>query len=176
MKNLTKIVLVLTLGLGLAACKGNTKKDDANAMSYAALTTPETVSVEAPTVAPVNIDIQNAEVYLSTVNFAFDRYNLSDAAKQTLAANAQILKTKAAAGKISVTVEGHTDSRGTIAYNIALGDKRANEVKKYYGLLGVDTSIINAVSYGMEKPLCAESTESCYAKNRRAETIVSAAK
>ena len=71
-------------------------------------------------------------------------------------------------------VEGNCDDRGTIAYNIALGEKRANEVKDYYVRLGIPADKITTVSYGKEKPVCYEATQACWAKNRRAETILTA--
>ncbi|MBO7605747.1 MAG: OmpA family protein, partial [Elusimicrobiaceae bacterium] len=88
-----------------------------------------------------------------------------------LKANAEILKVK---GINNITVEGNCDDRGTIAYNIALGQKRANEVRDYYIKLGVKAENINTVSYGEENPVCTDQTESCWAKNRRADTVASA--
>ena len=69
-------------------------------------------------------------------------------------------------------VEGNCDDRGTISYNIALGEKRANEVKAYYTRLGIAAENIAVVSYGEEKPVCYEATQSCWAKNRRADTVL----
>ncbi|MDR0291197.1 MAG: OmpA family protein [Elusimicrobium sp.] len=171
MKNLVKIVLVLCLSLGLAACKKQTKQSGDDMMMDENLAAPTTVDVTVEDTAPVVVDVQNTEVALRQVNFALDRYNLSDTAKKILADNAQLIKAKGS--NANVTVEGHCDERGTIAYNIALGDKRATEVRKYYGRLGLNTANITTVSYGEEKPLCFEQTESCYSKNRRAETLVS---
>ncbi|MCL2888398.1 MAG: OmpA family protein [Elusimicrobia bacterium] len=176
MKNLVKIVLILCLGLsvgfGLAACKKQTKQsDDMMATTDENLAAPTTVDVTVEDTAPVVVDVQNTEVALRQVNFALDKYDLSAAAKKILADNAQAIKAKG--GSVTITIEGHCDERGTIAYNIALGDKRATEVKKYYGRLGIPTASMTSVSYGKEKPICFEQTESCYAKNRRAETLVS---
>jgi peptidoglycan-associated lipoprotein len=73
---------------------------------------------------------------------------------------------------IKVTVEGHADERGTREYNIALGAKRANAVKEYLVSLGVSAARVDTVSYGKERPVCAESTEACWAQNRRGVTII----
>ncbi|HUT85833.1 MAG TPA: OmpA family protein, partial [Elusimicrobiales bacterium] len=67
-------------------------------------------------------------------------------------------------------IEGHCDERGTIEYNIALGQKRANTVRTYYIRMGMPASSITTISYGKEKPLCYESSESCWTENRRTET------
>ena len=77
-----------------------------------------------------------------------------------------------AAEGFKVVVEGNCDDRGTISYNIALGEKRANEVKAYYTRLGIAAENIAVVSYGEEKPVCYEATQSCWAKNRRADTVL----
>ena len=166
-----KLLLVpaLCAVVALAACKKNTVDEDPYLDEH--LTTPTTVSVSVEE-TPVVVDIRNAEVSLGVVNFEFDRYFLSAAAKKILEANAALIKSKAAQNAFSVTVEGHTDERGTIAYNIALGEKRANEVKNYYTKLGIKAANITTVSYGKESPICYESTETCWAKNRRANTIL----
>lgn len=69
---------------------------------------------------------------------------------------------------MSVTVEGHTDARGTPEYNVALGERRAQSVQKYLENLGVAAGQLSVVSYGEEKPVDAGNTEDAFAKNRRA--------
>ncbi|HEX6142951.1 MAG TPA: peptidoglycan-associated lipoprotein Pal [Geminicoccaceae bacterium] len=73
---------------------------------------------------------------------------------------------------LNVTIEGHTDERGTREYNLALGDRRANAVKNYLVALNVPASRILTISYGEERPAVAESSEDAYARNRRAVTVV----
>lgn len=73
---------------------------------------------------------------------------------------------------VNVTVEGHTDERGTREYNLALGDRRANAVRNYLAALDVPAARILTISYGEERPMAPESNESAYAKNRRAVTVV----
>jgi peptidoglycan-associated lipoprotein len=73
-----------------------------------------------------------------------------------------------------VLIEGHCDERGTAAYNLALGDRRANAAKEYLVSLGIDASRLRTVSYGKERPFCTESTESCWQKNRRAHLVITA--
>jgi len=174
MKNFVKIVLVLFIAAGFAACsKSGTKTAADDMMIDENLAQPTNVDVQVEDTPPVVVDVQNTEVALKVVNFDFDKYYLTSSAKNILAANAAAIKAKGSAAA-NITVEGHCDERGTIAYNIALGDKRATEVKKYYVKLGIPSATIQTVSYGMEKPICYEATEACYAKNRRGETLVSA--
>lgn len=167
MKNLLKVTLVLALAAGLTACKKNVK-DDANAdMGLGNGTTTEMV-LEETTIT----EVVPAQVSLGVVHFALDKATLSAEAHKVLEANAKAIK--AAGGNYNVVVEGNCDDRGTIAYNIALGEKRANEVKAYYVRLGIPAANISTVSYGKEKPVCYENTQACWAKNRRADTVLTA--
>jgi len=105
---------------------------------------------------------------LKTVRFAYDSDALDEAARATLRANADFLK---AHPELKVQVSGHCDQRGTVAYNLALGQRRANGVRDYYRALGVDARRVATISYGKEHPLCSESSESCWSRNRRGETL-----
>jgi peptidoglycan-associated lipoprotein len=100
-----------------------------------------------------------------TIRFGFDQSTLTGDAPGTLQKLAECLK-KAAPKR--VLVQGHTDERGTTQYNIALGARRAEAARKYLADLGVGVKM-ETVSFGKEKPLCTESTEECWARNRRAE-------
>jgi peptidoglycan-associated lipoprotein len=100
-----------------------------------------------------------------TVRFGFDQSTLSGDAQGTLQKLADCLK-KAPAKR--VLVQGNCDERGTTQYNIALGARRAEAARKYLVDLGVGAKV-ETVSFGKEKPVCSESTEECWAKNRRDE-------
>ena len=106
---------------------------------------------------------------IRTVYFDFDMYSFSEQTRKIMQQNADVLKVHK---DWAVLVEGHCDSRGTVEYNLALGQKRAREVRDYYIRLGVPESSIGTISYGKEKPACEEETEDCWAKNRKAETKV----
>jgi peptidoglycan-associated lipoprotein len=108
---------------------------------------------------------------LVPVNFDYDSHALTPSALAALKTNALYLKEN----KGDVLVAGHTDERGTIEYNLALGQRRAKEVREYYIRLGVNGKRLATISYGKESPSCAESTEDCWAQNRRAETRMRAA-
>lgn len=169
MKNTIKLMSVLLAGLAISACSKNAVDNDPLIDENLSAPTTVEVSIEE---TPIVVEIENTEVSLGVVNFGLDQYTLSSAAKKVLEANAALIKTRAASAAFSVTIEGNCDERGTIAYNIALGEKRANEVKKYYASLGVKADNISTVSYGKENPVCYDATELCYAKNRRANTVL----
>ena len=105
---------------------------------------------------------------LQPIYFDFDKSFVRNDAKDVMRANADYLK---ANPKIKVRIEGNCDERGTIEYNQALGQRRAAAAKKYLSDLGVSAKRISLISYGKEKPICTESTEDCWQKNRRAEFV-----
>lgn len=167
MKNLLKVVLVLAVCAGLTACSKN-KKDDAAADGTV-------VAVSEMVVAEEDVEIPAQEIALGVVHFALDKATLSAEDRKIVEANAQAIKAAASAVEnYQVVVEGNCDDRGTTAYNIALGQKRANEVKAYYVRLGIPADKIATVSYGEEKPVCYEATQNCWAQNRRADTLLQA--
>jgi peptidoglycan-associated lipoprotein len=103
------------------------------------------------------------------VFFSFDSSNLDDAARQTLAKEAIWLKRFPG---VDVTIQGNCDERGTREYNLALGARRAEAVKEYLTVAGINTSRLTTISFGKEQPVCAESTEACWAQNRRAVSVI----
>ena len=106
------------------------------------------------------------------VFFAVDQSTLSAEAIQTLNAQAQWLNNQGA--RFAIIIEGHADEQGTREYNIALGDRRATAVQNYLISQGVSASRLRTVSYGKERPVEVCSNESCYSRNRRAVTVLSA--
>jgi len=109
---------------------------------------------------------------LRDVNFDFDRYDLRPEMREILKGHAAWLK---ANPQVKVQIEGHCDERGTNEYNLALGAKRAESVKRYLIDLGISPATLSTISYGEELPLCKERNEACWAKNRRAHFAVSGA-
>jgi peptidoglycan-associated lipoprotein len=106
---------------------------------------------------------------LGDVHFDFDKSVIRDVDKPILLENADLLKGSA---DLRVVVEGHCDERGTTAYNLALGERRANATRRYLIALGVSPAQLSTVSYGEERPLCTVSDESCWSRNRRAHLTV----
>lgn len=101
-----------------------------------------------------------------TVYFAFDDYTLNSEAQGKLSGMADFLKGNK---KAVVNIEGHCDERGSIEYNLALGERRAQSVKNYLVRMGVDAARLPTVSYGEEKPAAEGHDESAWSRNRRAE-------
>jgi peptidoglycan-associated lipoprotein len=104
-----------------------------------------------------------------TVHFGYNEYNVEEADKAILGRQAAWLSKYPS---VRITVEGHADERGTREYNLALGARRANAVKEFLVSQGVSTGRLETVSYGKERPICTESSESCYAQNRRGVSVV----
>ena len=102
------------------------------------------------------------------VFFAFDRTNLDQAARAILQKQAAWL---ARYPGVTLRVEGNCDERGTREYNLALGARRAEEVKDYLVTLGVAAARLTTISYGKERPVCVESSETCWSKNRGAVSV-----
>jgi peptidoglycan-associated lipoprotein len=102
---------------------------------------------------------------LGDVYFELDKAELRDNDRDTLTKNAAALKRF---DFLRVTVEGHCDERGTVEYNLALGERRARAAYDYLVSLGVPADRLKIVSYGKEVPVCTASSEDCWQKNRRA--------
>lgn len=104
-------------------------------------------------------------IMLDDVYFDYDRAELTEAAKRILVQVAEILINE---NRFVVTIEGHTDARGTEDYNLTLGARRSTIVRDFLVAYGVDGSKLRSVSYGKERPKVQGSDEEAYAKNRRA--------
>ena len=158
------VALIAAGSLALGACK----------------TTPDELPPE-PTPTPVATSTPmpsgpvpgSQEDFIATVSsdrvyFDTDRYNIDSADMATLQSQAQWLMQYP---NVRVTIEGHTDERGTRDYNLALGERRANSAKNYLVSLGIPATRITTVSYGKERPVAMGSNESAWAQNRRAVTV-----
>lgn len=106
---------------------------------------------------------------LEDVFFAYDSWRISDEAKDKLNQGAVWLKENPGT---RVTVEGHCDARGSLAYNLVLGEKRAKAVRNYLVELGVSPRQFTIVSYGKERPFCVDHDDQCYQLNRRGHIVV----
>jgi peptidoglycan-associated lipoprotein len=130
---------------------------------------PPAPPTEAELFARMTIGDVNAMRPLEDVFFDYDKADLSDAARAGLQKNADWMR-KWASTKIQV--EGHADARGSIEYNLALGERRASAVRDYLATLGIAASRITIVSKGKEAPVCSEDNEACWARNRRGHFAV----
>ncbi len=101
---------------------------------------------------------------LNNIYFDFDRYNIRPGDAEILKKDLDWFKANA---NTKVRIEGNCDERGTVEYNLALGQKRADAAKNYLIGLGVDAKGLDTISYGKERPVCTEHNEGCWAQNRR---------
>ena len=144
------------------ASVGETGSQREGKMQTSATSSLEALQSGASTVTPPSSPVKD-------VYFAFDRYDLTEEGRTTLKANADWLKSNPAA---RLQIEGHCDERGTVAYNLVLGEKRAKAARNYLVELGVGANRLSVVSYGKERPSCNEHAESCYQQNRRGHLVV----
>ncbi|MGQ0644735.1 MAG: OmpA family protein [Elusimicrobiota bacterium] len=174
MNSTSKGLLFLLLGLALAGCPPKKK---------------QTPAVEAPVEeAPVDGDMAGRfgarsalEIggewitvpELSAVYFETNSADLAADAREALKTNAQVLKAALQeAPALQIRVEGHCDQRGTVEYNLALGQRRANALRDYYKSLGVRGNKLATVSFGEERLVCRDESEDCWSRNRRGETTL----
>jgi len=106
---------------------------------------------------------------LADVYFDYDRFVIRSDARAVLETNARRLK---AENGRKFLIEGHCDERGTVEYNLVLGERRAQTVKQYLQDLGVPSSQLQITSYGKEKPFCIDHSEACWQSNRRAHFVL----
>ena len=155
--------------LTLAACSSTSSTDQS---ADASTGMQETVQVETveQALSPAEQMRQKLEALRqeSTIYFDFDRATVRPEFVETLQAHGAFLT---ANPSVRITVEGHSDERGTPEYNIALGERRAQAVVQYLQNLGVSAGQISTVSYGEEKPVDLSRTEAGFAKNRRAVLV-----
>jgi peptidoglycan-associated lipoprotein len=166
-KSFGLVILIIAVGIFLSGCgcfMQAQKGEQAPPPAPAAKVVPPEAKVEVP-VAAAPAPAPAPVVMFKDVNFDFDKYNIR-------AGDGAILKEdlnwfKANPGK-KVKIEGNCDERGTVEYNLVLGQKRADSVKKYLQDLGVDGKTMETVSYGKERPADPGHNEAAWAKNRRA--------
>ena len=106
---------------------------------------------------------------LKDIRFDYDKYDIRQVDEEILRENAAFLKKNP---KMKIQIEGHCDERGTVEYNLALGERRANSTKRYLVSLGITSDRISTISFGKERPLDPGHNEEAWAKNRRAHIVV----
>ncbi len=175
MNSITKILLTLMLVMGLAACKKDEVKDDTTTAPVVDKTVDTAVTTNA--IDPRNhVDarnLDNPESLLSkrVIFFDYDQSTVRPEFRPVIAAHAQFI---AANSSANVTLEGHADERGSREYNLALGERRGNSVNGLLSAQGARGSQVNVVSYGEERPICRETSDSCWGRNRRVEIVYTA--
>lgn len=187
MKINKKIILSIVLVNLLAACATEKPKEassetpaPASAATQAAApatgaaetaqtaTTPEATAASSEAAASTAANAEAALLANRSVYFPFDVDAVQPNDRPTVQAHGEYLSKNRGA---KVRVEGNADERGSSEYNLALGQRRANNVKKLLILAGAKASQIETISYGEEKPRCAEHNEACWSQNRRADIV-----
>jgi peptidoglycan-associated lipoprotein len=124
-------------------------------------------TVEASIREESSLDYETRAIFTNaTVYFEFDKFNLNSKSLQTLKSAVAAMKDNSS---IKIIISGHADERGTREYNLALGQRRAESVRDYFAVNGINANRVTVKSYGEERPLSDGSDETSYAKNRRAE-------
>lgn len=126
---------------------------------------------QAPPPPPTTTSVSDENLFSQSVKdvyFDYDKADIRGDQQSSVQADAQFLNLHA---NVNFTVEGHCDERGSTEYNLALGDQRASTVKSALTAAGVSASRIKTISYGKEKPFCAESNEACWQQNRRGHLV-----
>ncbi|MFI5445783.1 peptidoglycan-associated lipoprotein Pal [Polaromonas sp. UC242_47] len=173
---LLSLATIVTLTAALVGCSSGVKLNEVPVENRAASTTGQGATGDASGVAgrgvaPVQIDAADASLAgpqgaAKVIYFDYDSFVVKPEAQGTIEAHARFLN---ANKNRKLVIEGNTDERGGREYNLALGQKRAEAVRRALGLMGAVDAQIEAVSFGKEKPAVSGSDEAAYAKNRRAE-------
>jgi peptidoglycan-associated lipoprotein len=175
------IACIIIAGLMAAGCSKKEVRTEPTMPPAKEQTAETTPSLKGPAVEKVTeAELARAEtaqpsgefseqkITAGDIYFDFDMYDIREDSRPTLENTASILRKDST---LKLIVEGHCDERGTNEYNLALGDRRAKAAKDYLTAAGISSKRIQMISYGEEKPLCAEKTEDCWAKNRRAHFV-----
>lgn len=166
-----KLFAVVTFGaLVLSACSSTPINDTSNtaAGNQAAQPTSDARSVATVNTATDPLNDPKGALAKRSVYFDYDSYLVKDEAKPVAEAHAKYLTSNK--GR-NIVIQGNTDERGGTEYNLALGQKRAEAVRKSLTALGVQESQMEAVSFGKEKPKAQGSDEAAWAENRRADIV-----
>jgi peptidoglycan-associated lipoprotein len=162
------MAMAMALALAGAGCAkkpaATTPVPPASTTSTQSETTP--VPPPAPVTPPEPAKPAVAASDLQVVYFGYDSFTLDDGARAALDANAKLLRDNPT---LNVSVDGHCDERGTVEYNQALGQKRAEAVQQYLADQGIPATRFRVISYGKERPVDEGHDESAWAKNRRVE-------
>ena len=129
---------------------------------------PAAISTGVVTIGDRVVDIGD---HVFPIFFDYDKAALRSDARETLGKLAQWMKVNP---EINLRIDGHCDERGSNEYNLALGETRAASAQKYLVYLGLSPEHFETLSYGEEKPVCSESNESCWSRNRRVEFTITA--
>ena len=171
MNKSTRVLLVSLLSVAaLAGCSKKVKEQPAQPPVDTTPTTPSTGPSTSGLYGPGDLDT-DACLRQRVVYFDFDKEEVKSEFQAIMACHAKYLRDRPSS---RITLQGHTDERGSRAYNQALGERRGNAASSAVQASGGSAGQLTVVSYGEERPVCTESNEECWARNRRAELVYTA--
>jgi peptidoglycan-associated lipoprotein len=162
LRKISFAVVGISLFLGFAGCKSAQKTDESGSMGG-------DTGMTAGDDNTMGDSDSGKAMGMKTVYFRYDSFEIDSEGRTTLAGNSEILK---ANPSVKVQIEGHCDQRGGIQYNIALGEKRANAVRTALTKMGIAADRIATISYGKERLVDTSMSEDAFAKNRRANFVI----
>lgn len=159
------------VAVGLSACATTPQGGAPDKQSSSAA--PMTATSQSKGISQADLEAAKLKEAMTSmagksIFFDFDDFSIKDNYKETVQQQAELMKRFA---KLSVSLEGNADERGSTEYNLALGQKRADAVRKALVLVGVPESRIEAVSFGKEKPRATCPEEKCWSENRRVDFV-----
>jgi peptidoglycan-associated lipoprotein len=154
-----KVAMIAAAALAISACASKKKADDAAGGGG--------IDSTAMSFAPSGSDSGQIPG-LRSVNFDYDRATLTASARQIIKGNVEWMNSNP---RVNMQIEGHCDARGSVEYNLSLGERRAKAVQDYMISLGVAANRLSIISYGKEKPLSMGDSEADHARNRRANFV-----
>ena len=158
----TRLAILMVITLGLGACSSGVKLDDVEAAKKSGSGSTDSKYANEPWNDPAS------PIYQKSFYFDFDSYTVKSSDQSLINSHAQFLN---ANKNQKIVIQGNTDDSGTTEYNLALGQKRSDAVRKLLSLLGVSESQIEAVSFGKEKPKSTSADDTGRAENRRADIV-----
>jgi peptidoglycan-associated lipoprotein len=173
MKTIITLIVGSFLLFGCSTSKNLKKIESADVKQKLEISESKNLNEEVPKenelIKQVKIETEETLFFtLDRIYFEYDSAVLTSEAKKILAENAKKLEENP---ELKIVIEGHCDERGTSEYNLALGEKRAESVRKYLVTYGISSNRISTISYGKEKPLVNGFGEEVWSKNRRAEFV-----
>lgn len=173
-KSTRTIILALGIAVALASFTGCAGKKKPPQQPAPVQKAPETKPAPAPKIQEPPKRVEERETVPSnlkfdTIYFDFDKSDIRSDQRSAINRNAELLSKYST---VRIQIEGHCDERGTNAYNLALGQRRADAAKQFLVEYGISSSRISTVSYGEERPVDTGHSESAWAKNRRCEFII----
>lgn len=170
LRNLLIVCIAVVFAVSVAACSSNQATDLPQTDPTTEEPPPPPPQVTEKPVTDTETKPKPIMPVLEDVFFDFDKADLTSDAKRKLQGNARQLKD---ASSVTISIEGHCDERGTNAYNLALGERRAKAARDYLVSLGVPARRMTTISYGEERPFASGHTEEAWSMNRRAHFVIS---